>query len=734
LSTPHALTTFCLISSRLSISLSILSLFFCAAEWTEGGLQKETLVWEEGPCDHQYTPTDIAWLLGQSFSVLSMQAGFALLEAGSVRSTSSVNIMMKNIGDLCIGMFAYYTVGWMFAYGSEGGSFIGWSNGFMIDVYDLSGFFFQFSFAATASTIDSGAVAERMRFLPYLALSAWMTAWIYPVVSHWAWDSKGWLFEKGFVDFAGSGVVHLLGGSSAMFSCWIIGPRTGKYMAVDGSGNPSALNMFRASSFQSGDFKGMLFGTFILWIGWYGFNCGSTLALSGGKGVEASLVAVTTTAGAAGGGLAGYLHSFITMRSFDIVSVASVCTGLLAGLVSITASANIVTVWEALFIGLIGGIIALWCGDWMEKKLRIDDPVAAVAVHGFGGVWALIAVGLFANNQNCGRRDVEMLGLFHGGGFELMGVQLIGMASIIAWSIGNTALFFFVVHQMGIPLRVSLHEERLGLDHAEHGVLHSSQFVNNLNNVSQGLDDLPVEDVITVNRVVKKFLAASMLSIDSVVDNEDVLDRPLTLRMLQKLMVSGTDIDEWTELDGQAVPENQKEDSTVQLEKRGSFMHLSRPMSPPIESASVVKNPAASKKAAFQQQARSFNQQQVSKGYNSRSLRKHDSINEVVGSPLSSEGEDSSDAPLSAVQMQSMNAQPGAQTARPVQTAGGGRFAHMYSTRHAHVQNDDNDSVSSSDLSELSSSSDPDELGMSTAATTTASVERFKNMYSPRRM
>jgi len=402
------------------------------------------------------TETDYLWTCIAAFLVFFMQAGFALVEAGFTRSKNCVNIIMKNLMDFSIGSITFWLVGFGLMFGASNG-YIGMSD-FMVDgmvdgAYDnweLAFLIFQTVFAATAATIVSGAMAERTKFTAYLAYSIAITAIVYPIAGSWAWGSlyngSGWLEDMGFIDFAGSTVVHSVGGWAALAGAIVIGARKGKYNA-DGSITPIlGHNMPLAA-----------LGVFILWLGWFGFNPGSTTSLDGGNFAR---VAVTTNLSAVGGVVSAMIMSWVMFGKPD---VSFALNGALAGLVSITAPCYDVSPASALIIGLIGGVVCV-LSVVMFDKLRIDDPVGAVSVHGVCGAWGTLSAGLFAQEAINGTN-----GLLFGGGAGQLITQLIGIAAYFVWAFGVSLVIFLVI-KYTIGLRVSEEEELRGLDITEHGM------------------------------------------------------------------------------------------------------------------------------------------------------------------------------------------------------------------------------------------------------------------------
>jgi len=402
---------------------------------------------------------DIAWLLIAGILVLFMQAGFAMLEAGFVRSKNVVNVLMKNLVDASLGAVVYFAVGWGVAYGVDGGSFIGSGNWFLTDFDDYASWFFQFAFAAAAATIAGGAMAERTKFRSYTIYAVFMIAFIYPTVTHWGWDDNGWLLsfgETGFVDFAGSTLVHSVGGWAALTGAIIVGARKGRF------GKDGSVMAFPGHSLPLG-----FLGMFILWVGWYGFNAGSTLGLTDGGAALAAHVAVTTTLSAGAGGATAIIFSWIQYGKSDLSLSAN---GVLAGLVSITAGAATLEPWAAVIAGIVGGIVVVY-GVALLDALKIDDPVGAVPVHLFAGIWGTLAVGLLSSQAMMESAwGVEgSYGILLGGGADLITAQVVGILAVAAWAGGLSALVFLGI-KYTIGLRVSEAEEDAGLDVYEHGM------------------------------------------------------------------------------------------------------------------------------------------------------------------------------------------------------------------------------------------------------------------------
>ena len=424
---------------------------------------------------------DTAWLLIAGFLVFFMQAGFAMLTAGFVRSQETANILMKNMIDACVGGIAFWLVGWAFAYGVSDASnqFIGLGN-FALNKLPEAGYghadwFFQFAFAAAAATIVAGALAGRTKYSAYLIYTVVVTGLIYPVVVHWGWDVNTWMgafntivvdgeevtdvwLGNGYIDFAGSGIVHTVGGIAGLMGAIVVGARLGKYGP---NGEVRAIPGHNISI--------ATIGMFILWFGWYGFNAGSTLALSDGGAALAASVAVTTTLAAGAGGVTAMLWSRFRTGRYD---TGLTINGILAGLVAITAGTATVDPWAAVVIGGIGALVMYYGVQMLDGVFRIDDPVGAVSVHAFAGIWGVIAVGLFSSEAGmaaAGYVNPQHYGLFLGGGGEQLLMQLIGIGAIVGWTAATAGALFLAI-RFTIGLRVSEEEEMRGLDLIEHGI------------------------------------------------------------------------------------------------------------------------------------------------------------------------------------------------------------------------------------------------------------------------
>ncbi|MGH9178826.1 MAG: ammonium transporter [Acidimicrobiales bacterium] len=397
---------------------------------------------------------DNVFVLVAAVLVFFMQAGFALVEAGLTRAKSVANIMMKNLMDLCAGALAFFAVGYAIAFGADGNDFFGAGGWFLGDGAFQYGtltvpvtFIFQVAFAATAATIVSGAMAERTKFKSYLIYSIVISALIYPIVVHWNWGG-GWLAQLGtpFHDFAGSTMVHQTGGVAALMGAIFLGPRIGK---IGPDGRPRAI--------PGHSIPFAVLGTFILLVGWYGFNPGSELAADGAIGG----IAVTTTLAAAAGAITAMLAIWLKSGKPDVAMTAN---GMLAGLVAITAGTAAVSNAGAVVIGAAAGIIVV-ASVFFFDRVKVDDPVGAISVHGVCGAFGTICVGLFATETT----DFWKQGLFYGGGADQLVTQVIGVAAVGVFVAVAAAVLFSVIRAT-VGLRVPQEEELSGLDIPEHGV------------------------------------------------------------------------------------------------------------------------------------------------------------------------------------------------------------------------------------------------------------------------
>jgi ammonium transporter, Amt family len=413
---------------------------------------------------------DTVWVLIAAILVFFMNCGFAMLEAGLCRQKNTVNILTKNLSTFVLISISFWMIGFGLMFGN-GNEWIG-ANGFFLIGADNSPatnkeyqgvfaalnwagiplaakFFFQLVFASTSATIVSGAVAERIKLVSFFIFVLLFGSTAYPMVGHWVWGG-GWLADRGFCDFAGSSVVHVVGGCAALTGAWLLKPRSGKYGKT---GLPMAIpghSMTLAT-----------LGCFIMWLGWFGFNPGSTLAVSS---TVAHIVVVTNIA-AACGGLAATMTTWVGSGKPDLIMLIS---GILAGLVAITASCAFVNLTSAAIIGAVAGVLVVFAIDFIERS-GIDDPVGAVAIHLIGGVWGTLALGLFSQGNVFGATAVTKNGLFWGGGFEQIGIQAIGLVSIVITSLLVSAGFWYILKST-LGLRVLRKSESVGLDTNEHSM------------------------------------------------------------------------------------------------------------------------------------------------------------------------------------------------------------------------------------------------------------------------
>ena len=402
------------------------------------------------------------WFLIGAALVFWMQAGFAMCEAGFTRAKNTGNIIMKNLMDFCIGTVVFILIGFGLFLGEDLAGIIG-KPGFDIFTnyagFDWSNFVFNLVFCATTATIVSGSMAERTKFISYCVYSAVISAIIYPIEAHWTWGG-GWLSQIGFHDFAGSNCIHMVGGISALIGAAFLGPRIGKFER-DKSGKVTKVNAFPGHNLVAASL-----GVFILWLGWYGFNGAACTSVD-----QLGSVFVTTTIAPA---LATVTCMIFTWLKYGKPDVSMCLNASLAGLVAITAPCDVTDAFGAIVIGIVAGLLVCF-GVWLlDYKLHVDDPVGAVAVHCLNGIWGTIAVGLFATNSAPGysiadAAGSEMVGLFYGGGFKLLGIQLLGMFATAAWTAVTISVTFLVIKAL-LGLRVSEEEEILGLDSTEHGL------------------------------------------------------------------------------------------------------------------------------------------------------------------------------------------------------------------------------------------------------------------------
>lgn len=403
------------------------------------------------------------WFLIGAALVFWMQAGFAMVETGFTRAKNSGNIIMKNLMDFCIGTVMFVLIGFSFLLGEDLLGFIG-KPGFDIFTaykdFDFSSFVFNLVFCATTATIVSGAMAERTKFLSYCVYSAVISALIYPIEAHWIWGG-GWLAQLGFHDFAGSCCIHMVGGIAALIGAKILGSRIGKF-EKDANGKVIKVNAFPGHNIPLG-----ALGVFILWFGWYGFNGAAATTIE-----DLGSIFLTTTIAPAVATVTCMIFTWIRYGKPDV----SMCLNAsLAGLVGITAPCDVTDAFGATMIGIVSGLLVVF-GVWLlDYKLHVDDPVGAVAVHMMNGIWGTIAVGLFATSSAPGYAialeggSIKGEGLFYGGGFTQLGLQLLGFVSVAAWAAVCMVIVFTVI-KATIGLRASKEEEIRGLDIMEHGL------------------------------------------------------------------------------------------------------------------------------------------------------------------------------------------------------------------------------------------------------------------------
>ncbi len=418
------------------------------------------------------------WFLIGAALVFWMQAGFAMVETGFTRAKNAGNIIMKNLMDFCIGTVVFIIIGASLLLGEDLLGFIG-KPGFDIFTaysnFDFSSFVFNLVFCATTATIVSGAMAERTKFLSYCVYSAVISALIYPIEAHWIWGG-GWLSQIGFHDFAGSCAIHMVGGIAALVGAAILGPRIGKF-TKDKNGKIIKVNAFPGHNLTIG-----ALGVFILWLGWYGFNGAAATSVE-----QLGSIFLTTTISPA---IATVTCMIFTWIKYGKPDVSMCLNASLAGLVAITAPCDVTDALGAIIIGIVAGLLVVF-GVWLlDYKLHVDDPVGAVAVHCMNGMWGTIAVGLFATESAPGVKDLLAsgsmagTGLFYGGGFKLLGIQLVGFLSVAAWAAITMTLVFLAIKAI-FGLRVTEEEEIIGLDAKEHGLETAyAGFVTNVSGVS----------------------------------------------------------------------------------------------------------------------------------------------------------------------------------------------------------------------------------------------------------
>lgn len=454
------------------------------------------------------------WFLIGAALVFWMQAGFAMVETGFTRAKNAGNIIMKNLMDFCIGTVVFIVIGFSLLLGEDLAGFIG-KPGFDIftayESFDFSSFVFNLVFCATTATIVSGAMAERTKFLSYCVYSGVISALVYPIEAHWVWGG-GWLAQLGFHDFAGSCCIHMVGGISAIIGAKILGPRIGKFVK-DEKGKVVKVNAFPGHSIPLG-----ALGVFILWFGWYGFNGAACTTIE-----DLGSVFLTTTIAPAVATVTCMTFTWIKYKKPDV----SMCLNAsLAGLVAITASCDVTDAKGALVIGIVAGFLVVF-GVWLlDYKLHIDDPVGAVAVHMMNGIWGTIAVGLFATSKAPGyaiameNGAIKAEGLFFGGGFTQLGLQLLGFVTVAAWAVVCMTIVFLAI-KATIGLRASREEEIKGLDICEHGL--TSAYAG-FEFGAAGMPDIDItyDDVVSVGSESVENAVPAMVKTSDIPDDKKI--------------------------------------------------------------------------------------------------------------------------------------------------------------------------------------------------------------------
>ena len=461
------------------------------------------------------TSMDVGWTLVAAALVFFMQAGFAMVETGFTRAKNAGNIIMKNLMDFCIGTIVFIFLGFGLLLGEDAlGGLVGVPTlGIFTDYanFDWSNFVFNLVFCATAATIVSGAMAERTKFLSYCVYSGVISALVYPIEAHWVWGG-GWLAQLGFHDFAGSCCIHMVGGISAIIGAKILGPRIGKFVK-DEKGKVVKVNAFPGHSIPLG-----ALGVFILWFGWYGFNGAACTTIE-----DLGSVFLTTTIAPAVATVTCMTFTWIKYKKPDV----SMCLNAsLAGLVAITASCDVTDAKGALVIGIVAGLLVVF-GVWLlDYKLHIDDPVGAVAVHMMNGIWGTIAVGLFATSKAPGyaiameNGAIKAEGLFFGGGFTQLGLQLLGFVTVAAWAVVCMTIVFLAI-KATIGLRASKEEEIKGLDICEHGL--TSAYAG-FEFGAAGMPDIDItyDDVVSVGSESVENAVPAMVKTSEIPDDKKI--------------------------------------------------------------------------------------------------------------------------------------------------------------------------------------------------------------------
>jgi len=383
---------------------------------------------------------NLVWVMLGAILVFFMHAGFTLVETGFTRAKNSLNIIMKNFLTISIVSILFYLVGFGFMFGDSAGGFIGTNGFFLTGREDIDFFIFQAMFAATSITIISGAVAERIKILSFIMITVAMSIIVYPIIGHWVWSGDGWLAQLGFTDFAGSTVVHLTGGIAALTVVLFLGPRIGKYTG-------KKVNVIPGHNIPLG-----ALGVFVLWLGWFGFNGASTLAAD--TSLVPNVISTTLLSTAA----AFVSSALYTKMRFGKIDPSISLNGVLGGLVGITAGAAEISIPGSIIVGFVSGILLVEGIRFLDTKVRVDDPVGAIAVHGICGIWGTIALGLFSTSK----------GLFYGAGAAQLGIQAIGVLSVLAYTFILVSVITIAINFFS-PIRVSDEEEIAGLDYSEHG-------------------------------------------------------------------------------------------------------------------------------------------------------------------------------------------------------------------------------------------------------------------------
>lgn len=472
------------------------------------------------------------WFLIAVSLVFFMQAGFAMVETGFTRAKNAGNIIMKNLMDFCIGTVMFILIGFGLLLGEDAFGLIG-KPGFDIftsyDNFDFSNFIFNLVFCATTSTIVSGAMAERTKFISYCIYSGIISALIYPIEAHWIWNSDGWLYQLGFHDISGSCAIHMVGGISALVGASILGPRIGKF--TKGSDGKIKVNAIPGHNLTIG-----ALGVFILWFGWYGFNPAASQSVE----MLGSIFLTTTIAPA----IATVVCMVFTWLKYGKPDVSMCLNASLAGLVGITAGCDVMDAFGAIMVGIVSGLLVCFGVWFLDYVLHVDDPVGAVAVHMMNGLWGTIAVGLFATDkapgfaiaQAGGASGICNTGLFYGGGFELLGKQLLGILAVGAWTaVTMTVVFLVIKHTIG--LRATEQEEILGLDITEHGLISSyADFAPSMGDISmQGYTKDDAKSVVKAPAVpVNEAVEVKNYSVPSV-DGRPKMTKVVAIFKQQKL-------------------------------------------------------------------------------------------------------------------------------------------------------------------------------------------------------